>query len=104
MNLALEINIPPQHILAKSKGGALIEGGLISSEYGNCSKTLTRKKASVVRVSKLYMMAAEYLQEGFKCEKSKAQCIVFKPTFAGLPHSILVRRPTKVPPPLAACM
>jgi len=30
----LEINIPPQHILAKSKGGPIIEGGVISSEYG----------------------------------------------------------------------
>ena len=33
--LKLEINIPPQHILAKSKGGGLIiEGGISSSEYG----------------------------------------------------------------------
>ena len=32
--LKLEINIPPQHILAKSKGGLIIEGGVISSEYG----------------------------------------------------------------------
>ena len=31
----LEINIPPQHILAKSKGGFIIEGGVSSSEYGN---------------------------------------------------------------------
>ena len=31
--LKLEINIPPQHILAKSKGGLIIEGGIISSEY-----------------------------------------------------------------------
>ena len=29
----LEINIPPQHILAKSKGGLIIEGGVMSSEY-----------------------------------------------------------------------
>ena len=33
--LKLEINIPPQHISAKSKGGLIIEGGIISSEYGN---------------------------------------------------------------------
>ena len=33
--LKLEINIPPQHILAKSKGGLIIEGGVMSSEYGN---------------------------------------------------------------------
>ena len=32
--LKLEINIPPQHILAKSKGGLIIEGGVMSSEYG----------------------------------------------------------------------
>ena len=32
--LKLEINIPLQHILAKSKGGLIIEGGVISSEYG----------------------------------------------------------------------
>ena len=33
--LKLEINIPPRHILAKSKGGGLIiEGGVISSKYG----------------------------------------------------------------------
>ena len=32
--LKLEINIPPQHILAKSKGGIIIEGGVSSSEYG----------------------------------------------------------------------
>ena len=35
--LKLEINIPPQHISAKSKGGLIIEGGVISSEYGNVS-------------------------------------------------------------------
>ena len=33
--LKLEINIPTQHILAKSKGGFIIEGGVSSSEYGN---------------------------------------------------------------------
>ena len=33
--LKLEINIPPQHISAKSKGGLIIEGGVSSSEYGN---------------------------------------------------------------------
>ena len=32
--LKLEINIPPQHILAKSKGELIIEGGVSSSEYG----------------------------------------------------------------------
>ena len=32
--LKLEINIPPQHISAKSKGGLIIEGGVSSSEYG----------------------------------------------------------------------
>ena len=32
--LKLEINIPSQHILAKSKWGLIIEGGVISSEYG----------------------------------------------------------------------
>ena len=30
----LEINIPPQQIYANSKGGLIIEGGLMSSEYG----------------------------------------------------------------------
>ena len=34
--LKLEINIPPQHILAKCKGGLIIKGGIISSEYGIC--------------------------------------------------------------------
>ena len=32
--LKSEINIPPQHILAKNKGGLIIEGGVSSSEYG----------------------------------------------------------------------
>ena len=32
--LKLEINIPPQHISAKSKGGLIIEGGVTLSEYG----------------------------------------------------------------------
>ena len=32
--LKLEINIPLQHISAKSKGGLIIEGGVSSSEYG----------------------------------------------------------------------
>ena len=35
--LKLEINIPPQHILAKSNGGLIIEGGVSSSEYGTLS-------------------------------------------------------------------
>ena len=39
VGLKLEINIPPQHILAKSKGGPIFEGGVISSEYGNLSTT-----------------------------------------------------------------
>ena len=32
--LKLEINIPLQHILAKSERGLIIEGGVTSSEYG----------------------------------------------------------------------
>ena len=32
--LKSEINIPPQHILAKIKGGLIIEGDVSSSEYG----------------------------------------------------------------------
>ena len=37
--LKLEINIPPQHILAKSKGGGggLYSKGVSLSEYGICS-------------------------------------------------------------------
>ena len=38
--LKLEINIPLQHILAKSKGGLIIEGGVISSEYSKCKHML----------------------------------------------------------------
>ena len=34
LEINIEINIPPQHILAKSNGGLIIEGGVISSEYG----------------------------------------------------------------------
>ena len=30
----LEINIPPQQIYANSKGGLIIKGGVMSSEYG----------------------------------------------------------------------
>ena len=30
----LEINIPPQQICAKRKGGLINEGGVISNEYG----------------------------------------------------------------------
>ena len=30
----LEINIPPQQIYANCKGGLIIEGGIMSSEYG----------------------------------------------------------------------
>ena len=33
--LKLEINIPLQQIFAKTEGGLIIEGGIISSEYGN---------------------------------------------------------------------
>ena len=39
--LKLEINIPPQHILAKSKGGLIIKGGVMSSEYGMIRKNIT---------------------------------------------------------------
>ena len=39
----LEINIPPQHISAQSKGGLIIEGGVISSEYGNCKREPERQ-------------------------------------------------------------
>ena len=39
--LKLEINVPPQHILAKSKGGLIIEGGVSSSEYGNVMHHVT---------------------------------------------------------------
>ena len=31
----MEINIPPQQIYANSKGGLIIEGGVMSSEYGS---------------------------------------------------------------------
>jgi len=34
--LKLELNIPPQHTLPKSKGGLIIEGRVSSSEYSNC--------------------------------------------------------------------
>ena len=41
--LKLEINIPPQHILAhilaKSKGVLIFEGGVSSSEYGNSNRS-----------------------------------------------------------------
>ena len=30
----LEVNIPPQQIYANTKGGPIIEGGVMSSEYG----------------------------------------------------------------------
>ena len=32
--LKLEISIPPQQICAKRKGRLIIEGGVMSSEYG----------------------------------------------------------------------
>ena len=32
----LEINIPPHQIYGNSRGGLIIEGGVMSSEYGNC--------------------------------------------------------------------
>ena len=32
--LKFEINIPPQEICAKRNGGLIIEGGVMSSEYG----------------------------------------------------------------------
>ena len=40
--LKLEINIPPRHIPAKSKGGLIIEGGLSSSEYGTSVVPINR--------------------------------------------------------------
>ena len=43
--LKLEINIPPQHILAKSKGRLIIEGGVSSSEYGIYRLASTIQKA-----------------------------------------------------------
>ena len=39
--LKLEISILRQHILAKSKGGLINEGGVMSSEYGILNKTKT---------------------------------------------------------------
>ena len=36
LKLEINIHVPPQHILAKSKGGLMIEGGVILSEYGTC--------------------------------------------------------------------
>ena len=45
--LKLKINIPPQHILAKSKGGLIIEGGVSSSEYGIL---LMSKAISILRM------------------------------------------------------
>ena len=41
--LKSEINIPLQHISAKSKGGLIIEGGVSSSEYG----TIIRESVGV---------------------------------------------------------
>ena len=35
----LEVNIPPQQIYIKSKGGLIIEGGVMSSEYGKLRHT-----------------------------------------------------------------
>ena len=50
--LKLEINIPPQHILAKSKGGLIIEGGVSSSEYGTPStKNNNTYRACCVEIS-----------------------------------------------------
>ena len=40
----LEINIPPQQIYANSKGGLIIEGGVMSSEYGTANHRETNKK------------------------------------------------------------
>ena len=36
----LEINVPLQQIYANSKGGVIIEGGVMSSECGNTSNNL----------------------------------------------------------------
>ena len=47
--LKLEINIPPQHILAKSKGGLIIEGGISSSEYGNYRYLLQKVLSKTTR-------------------------------------------------------
>ena len=62
--LKLEINILPQHISAKSKGGLIIEGGVSSSEYGTlnlqesqvsleCTKVIFSIKMSVHQSSLL---------------------------------------------------
>ena len=32
----MEINIPPQQIHANSKGGLIIEGGVMLSDYSKC--------------------------------------------------------------------
>ena len=43
--LKLEINVPSQHILAESMGGGfIIEGGVISSEYGKWSEVTTEER------------------------------------------------------------
>ena len=39
----LEINIPPQQIYANSKGGLIIKGGVMSSEYSTVSVLGCRK-------------------------------------------------------------
>ena len=44
--LKLEINIPPQHISAKSKGGLIIEGGVSLSEYGTNNTTACHPSAA----------------------------------------------------------
>ena len=44
LQMVPHVNIPPQHIFAKSKGGLIIEGGVSSSEYGIFVTFLTVKK------------------------------------------------------------
>ena len=46
----MEINIPSQQIYANSKGGLIIEGGVMSSEYGiskHCFMLLKQFKESL---------------------------------------------------------
>ena len=43
----LEINIPLQQIYANSKGGLIIQGGLMLNEYGICTNT---RRDSLVQI------------------------------------------------------
>ena len=60
--LKLEINIPPQHISAKSKGGLIIEGGVSSSEYG-MQDTIVMSASVVAQASRRtqLFLAVEYM-------------------------------------------